>query len=87
MASRNHSHRSHIGGYVLKVDAYSKYLKVGMWPELNVLVPFHFFSTAAPLKVELGMMELYVWTKQIFRDIDEGPLAGKGPVFLMEIGR
>jgi hypothetical protein len=53
MASRQDTHRSHFLVDVSEVDANSQGAEIGVRPELNILMPFHFFATIRPFEVEL----------------------------------
>ena len=53
MAARDNPHGGHDIGHVVEVDANCQHVIVGVWPELDVLVPFYLLATTTPFEVEL----------------------------------
>ena len=56
MAAREDPHGAHGTVDVIKVNADGEGTEICVRPELDVLMPFHFFAAVGPLVVELRMV-------------------------------
>ena len=50
-------------------------------------MPLNLLAATSPFKVELGVMELHIWAKQVLSDIYKRASTGKSPIFFMMVYR
>ena len=69
VALRQYHQRTLIVITVIKIKANSQRTVVRMWPELDVLMPFDFFTTVSPFEIQLRVMKLDVRADQVCHNI------------------
>ncbi len=87
MTAGNDPKRPLIGPAVVQIRSNGQRAVVGMRPELNVLVPFHFFPPFRPFEIELRVMKLYVRPDEIGRDVGNWRLDHEIPVHRVMLDR
>ena len=87
MTAGNDAHGRHSLSNIVQIYPKSEHLIIRMRPELNILVPLNLFAATTPLKVQFGVMEFNIGSKQVFSDVYERAGAGKGPVIVVMIHR
>ena len=52
MAARQHAHRAHFSIDIVEVHADGERAEIGVWPELNILMPLDCLSPVSPFEVQ-----------------------------------
>ena len=71
MASGDNTERTLSVVTIIDIQPDGQRTVIGMRPELNVLVPFHFLTAFGPFEIELGVMKLHIRPDKIGDDINE----------------
>ena len=87
MATGNETHIAHIGGDVFEEYAQGQGAVVGMWPELDVLMPFDFLAAPGRFEVQLAVVKLDIRPDQVFDYVYEDGLADEFPERGMQVRR
>ena len=72
VATANYTQRALAVITIVEVQSDCTGAEIGVRPETDVLVPFHFFTATTPFEIELGVMKLDIRPNEIGHDVKHG---------------
>ena len=72
VAAADHTQRALAVITIVEVQSDCTGAEIGVRPEADILVPFHFFTASTPFEIELGVMKLDVRPDEIGHDVKYG---------------